>query len=54
MAIMMMRIYTVQNPASLTASEAGISASPLHFDPEMNLKPNNTATDSMQRGVFFN
>lgn len=35
MAIMMMRIYTVQNSASLMISEAGIFASPLYFDPAM-------------------
>jgi hypothetical protein len=35
MTIMMMRIYTVQNSASLIVSEAGIFASPLYFDPAM-------------------
>lgn len=35
MAIMMMHIYTVQNPESLIVSEAGIFASPLYFDPAM-------------------
>ncbi len=33
--MMMMRIYTVQNPGSLIVSEAGIFASPLYFDPAM-------------------
>jgi hypothetical protein len=35
MAIMMMRIYTVQNPTSLIVSEAGLFASPSYFDPAM-------------------
>ena len=35
MAIMMVRIYTVQNSAGLIVSEAGIFASPLYFDPAM-------------------
>ena len=34
--MMMMRIYTVQSPAGLIVSEAGLFASLLYLDPAMN------------------